>query len=158
MNAIILDADITGRNAKAVPSRVNRKKILLLTGALLLAGIAATYGYRWFSVGRYIETTDDAYVGGDVTAIAPHVAGFVSEILVTDNQLVRRGQMLIRLDDRDFRAATEHAAAVVAGKHAALADLEAKYVLQQSNIRQTDADLASKQAGASFARADDARY
>jgi membrane fusion protein (multidrug efflux system) len=158
MNAIVLDADITGRRAKAVSARINWKKALLLTGTLLLAGAAATYAYRWFAVGRFIESTDDAYVGGDVTAIAPHVAGFVSEIGVTDNQFVRRGQLLIRLDDRDFRAARDHAAAIVAGKHAALADLEAKYVLQQSTIRQTDADLASKQAAASFARADDTRY
>jgi membrane fusion protein (multidrug efflux system) len=82
----------------------------------------------------------------------------VSEIAVTDNQFVRKGQLLVRLDDRDFRAAADHAAAIVAAKRAALADLEAKYQLQKSTIRQAGADLASRQAAAAFARADDARY
>ncbi len=151
--------DATARHRTSVAAApVNWKKVLLLTGALLLTAAATAWGYRWFTVGRYIESTDDAYVGGDVTAIAPHVAGFVSEIAVTDNQFVRQGQLLIRLDARDFRAARDHAAAVVAAKRAALADLKAKYVLQQSTIRQTDADMASKQAAATFARADDARY
>src|SRR5580698_8267660 len=155
MNAIALDG-ITGGRAKAVSAPVNWKKLFLLSGAALIAVAAAVYGYRWFETGRFIESTDDAYVGGDVTAIAPHVAGFVSEIAVTDNQFVRKGQLLVRLDDRDFRAAADHASAIVAAKRAALADLEAKYQLQKSTIRQTGADLASKQAAAAFARADDA--
>lgn len=156
---VATDFDTAARGsttAQAAP--VNWKKILLLTGALLLAGAGGVYGYKWLTVGRYVESTDDAYVGGDVTAIAPHVAGFVSAIAVTDNQFVRRGQLLLRLDDRDFRAAKDHAAAVVAGKQAALADLQAKYLLQQSTIRETDANVASKQAAASFARTDNARY
>src|SRR5438874_12980698 len=52
----------------------------------------------------FIESTDDAYVGGNVTPISPHIAGFVAEILVTDNQRVDAGQVLVRLDDRDVRS------------------------------------------------------
>src|SRR5580658_7444517 len=77
---------------------------------LIYAGLAGTlalgavrYGYDWWSVGRFIESTDDAYAGGNVTPISPHVAGFVAEILVGDNEYVRAGQPLIRLDDRDAR-------------------------------------------------------
>jgi membrane fusion protein (multidrug efflux system) len=157
MNAIALEGTI-GRRAKPVSAPVNWKKLLLLSGAALLAAAAAFYGYRWVEVGQYFESTDDAYVGGDVTAIAPHVAGFVSEIAVNDNQYVHQGQLLIRLDGRDFGAAKDHSAAVVAAKRAALADLEAKYQLQKSTISQASADLASKQAAATFARSDDARY
>ena len=157
MNAIALDG-VTGGRTKPVRAPVKWKKLLLISGAALFVAAAAAYGKQWFEVGRFIENTDDAYVGGDVTAIAPHVAGFVSEIAVSDNQFVRQGQLLVRLDDRDFRAAEDHAAAVVAAKRAALADLQAKYELQKSTIRQAGADLASKQAAASFARADDARY
>ncbi len=157
MNAVALDA-VVGRRAKVEAAPVNWKKLLLISGAALALLGAALYGHQWLTVGRYIEGTDDAYVGGDVTAIAPHVAGFVSEVAVTDNQFVKQGQLIVRLDDRDFRAALDHATAVVAGKRAALADLQAKYVLQQSTIRQTGADVASKQAAAAFARADNARY
>src|SRR5260221_5684233 len=126
--------------------------------ALLVAAGAAEYGYQWWTVGRFIESTDDAYAGGNVTAVSPHVAGFVAEILVEDNQHVQAGQLLIRLDARDFRAALDHAQAVADGKQAALAGLEAKYVLQQQMIGQAEADLAAKAAHAPFAGADAIRY
>ncbi|MGH7060387.1 MAG: HlyD family secretion protein, partial [Stellaceae bacterium] len=93
-------------------------------GALgvLVAGAVAWYGWGWWQVGRFIETTDDAYVGGNVTAIAPHVAGFVTEILAGDNQYVKAGQLLVRLDDRDYQAKLAHAQAVVERQTAALAN------------------------------------
>jgi membrane fusion protein (multidrug efflux system) len=157
MDAVLFDPALRGR-VKARGAGIGWKKPLLLAGGLLLAVGAGVWAHHWLTVGRYIETTDDAYVGGDVTAIAPHVAGFVSVIAVSDNQFVRRGELLLRLDDSDFRAAEDHAAAVVAGKQAQLADLEAKLTLQQSTIRQAGADLVSRQAAANFAHADDARY
>jgi membrane fusion protein (multidrug efflux system) len=144
--------------SQAVQVRHGHKKLLLGLGAALLAAIAGGFGYEWFTVGRFVESTNDAYVGGDVTAIAPHVAGFVSEIAVGDNEYVKQGQLLMRLDDRDFAAADAHAEAVVGEKRAALADLEAKYTLQQSTIRQANAALSARVAEAAFARDDDARY
>ena len=84
----------------------------------LLALAAARYGYEWWSVGRFIESTDDAYAGGNVTPISPHVAGFVAQILVADNDYVHAGQPLVRLDDRDFQAAVDRAAAILAARQA----------------------------------------
>ena len=79
--------------------RLRLRRALLAVAALAIAGAgAAWYGYDWWTTGRFIETTDDAYVGGNVTPIAPHVSGFVAQVLVTDNQLVKAGQLLIRLD------------------------------------------------------------
>ncbi len=126
--------------------------------ALIAIIAAAAYGEHWWNIGRFIETTDDAYAGGDVTAVSPHVAGFVAQILVADNQHVSAGQVVIRLDDRDFVAALNHAKAVADERHAALAGLEAKLVMQQAAIRQAEADLAGKTATAGFAKADEARY
>ena len=105
---------------------LRRALLALLAGVFAAAG--ARFGYDWWTVGRFIETTDDAYVGGDVTAISPHVAGFVAEILVKDNDYVRAGQPLIRLDDRDFRAALDHANAIMDQRRATLAGLEARAV------------------------------
>ena len=118
----------------------------------------ARYGYEYWSVGRFIESTDDAYAGGNVTPISPHVAGFVAEILVGDNEYVRAGQPLIRLDDRDFRAAADRAAAIVEARKATLNSLERKQTLQQTAIRQAKADLDAKTAQAAFAKQDDQRY
>jgi membrane fusion protein (multidrug efflux system) len=157
MNAIALGRAATLQSGIGRLRGVSRRHLLAL-GVSLVAIATAAYGAQWATTGRFIETTDDAYVGGDVTAIAPHVAGFVSEIAVSDNQHVRQGALLMRLDDRDFRAALDHAKAALANKQASLADLEAKYGAQQAAIRQADADLSAKLAQAKFAQDDDARY
>jgi membrane fusion protein (multidrug efflux system) len=137
--------------------RLDRRFGLAALGLLVAGGIAG-YGWNWWEVGRFIETTDDAYVGGNVTTLSPHVAGFVAKILVGDNQFVRAGELLIQLDDRDYKAGLAHAEAVVRHQSAALANLHAKYELQQSMIGQAAADLAAKQADAGYARVDAARY
>jgi membrane fusion protein, multidrug efflux system len=134
------------------------KWILSIGLAGLLALVAAQYGYNWWTVGRFIESTDDAYAGGNVTPISPHVAGFVAQILVSDNQYVHAGQPLILLDGRDFQAAADRAAAIVGQHQATLASLQAKELLQQSIIRQAKADLTAKTAQAVFAQEDDVRY
>ena len=93
-----------------------------------------------------------------MTTLSPHVAGFVSQILVGDNQFVKAGQLLITLDDRDYKANLAHAEAVVQNQTAALANLHAKYTLQQSMIAQAEADLAAEKAEAGLTREDAARY
>jgi membrane fusion protein, multidrug efflux system len=155
-------SDVVERKAStpAVGARPKtaRRTLALAALALATASGAAWYGYDWWTAGRFLESTDDAYAGGNITPIAPHVAGFVAEILVADNQHVRVGQVLIRLDDRDFRAALDRATAIVAERQATLASLEAKDLLQQSTIREAQANLAAKTAEATFARQDDLRY
>ena len=116
------------------------------------------YGRYWWTTGRFIESTDDAYVGGNITSVSPHVAGFVAHILVKDNQYVRAGQLLIRLDPRDFEAALGHARAVLTERRAALAGLDAKYVLQQEMVQEAGANLNAKIAQATFAQQDAVRY
>ncbi len=108
---------IAGEHTQTVPTRVLTKARLKWLAYATLGGLiafaGARYGHEYWSVGRFIESTDDAYAGGNVTPISPHVAGFVAQILVGDNEYVRAGQPLIRLDDRDFRAAADRAAAIV---------------------------------------------
>ena len=150
---------LSGPPAKtAARRRVSRKGLALLGFAVLLGLGAAWYGANWWTVGRFIETTDDAYVGGDVTPIAPHVAGFVRQILVTDNQFVRAGQPLVRLDPRDVQAALDHAQAVLEERQAALGNLQAQYTLQRSVMLQAQADLAADRASQVFAGQDSSRY
>ena len=126
-------------------------------GGVIALGVAR-YAHDYWTVGRFIESTDDAYAGGNVTPISPHVAGFVSQILVGDNQYVRAGQPLIRLDDRDFRAAADRAAAIVKAREATLESLERKQTMQETAIREAKANLDAKQAQATFAKEDDQRY
>ena len=109
--------------------RLDRRLGLAALGLLVVVGIA-WYGWNWWEVGRFIETTDDAYVGGNVTPISPHIIGFIAEVAVADNQRVQAGQLLIRLDDRDMRAAADHAKAILEQRTAALSTLRAQYPRQ----------------------------
>jgi membrane fusion protein, multidrug efflux system len=57
----------------------------------------------WWNNGRFVESTDGAYVGGVTTPITPHVSGFIANVLITDNQHVQAGQLLLRMAGRDYR-------------------------------------------------------
>jgi membrane fusion protein, multidrug efflux system len=145
------------------PSITARPKIAfrkLALAALALAAIFAVgrYGHTWWTIGRFLESTDDAYVGGNVTPLSPQVAGFVAEILIKDNQAVDAGQLLIRLDARTYRAALDRAGAALQQQQATLENLRAKYALQHSTIRQAEAELEGKVAEAAFAKEDAERY
>jgi membrane fusion protein (multidrug efflux system) len=93
-----------------------------------------------------MQTTDDAYVGGDVTVIAPKVPGFIAQLAVTDNQAVHAGDLLVKLDDRDYRAALAKTQAAVAVQAAALTNLDATASLQHALIAQAQAAIASANA------------
>src|SRR5579864_4179524 len=134
--------------------RLRLKPLAAAALVIVAAAGSAKYGYDWWRVGRFIETTDDAYAGGNVTPVSPHVGGFIAEILVADNQRVAAGQLLIRLDPLDFRAALARAEALAEERQAALASLDAKYILQQHMISQAEAELAAKAAKAAFAGED----
>jgi membrane fusion protein (multidrug efflux system) len=138
--------------------RGSLKRLALIGAALAALAGGAWYARVWWTTGRFIESTDDAYVGGNVTALAPHVSGFIAEVLVTDNQPVQAGQVLIRLDPRDFQTALDHAAAVVNARRASLDALHAQFILQQSTIRQQEADIVSKTAQMNFSMQDAERY
>lgn len=86
-------------------ARYSRKR-LAFRGAALLAGAGAEwFGYDWWTAGRFIESTDDAYVGGDVTVMAPKVRRLHRRDRRHRHQEVHADDLLIRLDDRDYRAA-----------------------------------------------------
>jgi membrane fusion protein (multidrug efflux system) len=133
-----------------------QRTLLAVTSIAVLGG--AWYGFDWWTVGRFFQDTDDAYVGGNVTPISPHISGFIAEIAVKDNQLVKAGQLLVRLDDRDVRAAADHADAILQQRTATLESLHAKYALQQTTIQQASADLDAKSAQADYAGVDAERY
>jgi membrane fusion protein (multidrug efflux system) len=149
-------------NVSVLPVRTKRNlrpRHLAIAGVGLLMALAATwYGHQWWTVGRFIESTDDAYVGGDVTVIAPKVAGFIAEVAVADNQPVHAGDLLVKIDDRDYRAALAKAVAAVAAQEAALANLDATRRRQEATIAEAKAEIAAADAEAARAQFDVARY
>ncbi len=150
MSATFLENDVRPRTAL--------KRVAFAGIALAVLAAVAWFGSGWWTTGRFIQVTDDAYVGGNLTSIAPHVGGFIESIPVNDFQLVQAGQLLVRLDRRDYQAALDHARAAVAGASATLDSLRAQLVQQQSAIQQQAADLEAKSAQAIYTAADAERY
>ncbi|HUA65058.1 MAG TPA: HlyD family secretion protein [Alphaproteobacteria bacterium] len=138
--------------------KLSRKKVALVT-LIVIAGLSVlTFARYWWTTGRFIQSTDDAYVGGDVTVIAPKVDGFIARLAVTDNQQVHAGDLLIKLDDRDYRAALAKAVATVETQRATLTNLDAQRHLQEAVIAQAQADIAAADAEVVRAGDDEARY
>ncbi|MGH6678205.1 MAG: HlyD family secretion protein [Bradyrhizobium sp.] len=119
---------------------------------------AADFGHYYLKTGRYLVTTDDAYVQADSTIIAPKVSGYISQVLVADNQPVKAGQLLARIDDRDFRTALKQAQADVAASEAAVRNFDAQIALQQPIIRQQAAQVVATEANLKFAQEQRVRY
>jgi membrane fusion protein (multidrug efflux system) len=142
--------------AESTPRSKKKSLVRLAIGAAVIAGVI--YGGHWWSVGRFIEDTDDAYVGGDVTVIGPKVPGYITQVAVTDNQVVHAGDLLVKIDDRDYRAALAKADGAVAAQQALLANLDATENLQQAVIRQAQASVAAAAAETQRSRDDEARY
>ncbi|MEZ2329162.1 HlyD family secretion protein [Mesorhizobium sp. RCC_202] len=160
MNKLLSSAELQQPSAIQVPPPApkSRRKPLLMLGALIAIGVAGWYGVQWWQFGRFLVSTDDAYVGGNVTPLAPRVAGHIDQILVEDNQHVAAGQLVMRIDARPFQAALERAQASVQQKQSALGNLRAQISLQNSLIAQAEADLEAKSAAAVFTAQDAKRY
>ncbi len=139
---------------------MNRKLKLALAGTAAIAVLAAAadWGVGYWQTGRFLQTTDDAYLQADYTTIAPKVSGYIAEVLVSDNQHVAAGTVLARIDDRDFRTALDQAKADVASGEAEIHNMEAKIAQQQAVIDQAKAAVAADEAGLTFARQNAKRY
>ena len=147
------DSPAPQKNRPAILKRVALAVLIVATG--LGVGKLA---YDWWTVGRFIENTDDAYVGGDVTVIAPKVAGFIAQLDVTDNQQVHAGDLLLKLDDRDYRATLAKADAAVAVQQATLQNLDATRHLQEAMVAQAHAEIAASDAEVVRTHDDQVRY
>jgi membrane fusion protein, multidrug efflux system len=130
------------------------KFALPLTAALaaLLAVIA--FGTYWMKSGRYLQSTDDAYVRADISVVTPRVGGEIMLVHVTDNQSVRKGDVLVEIDPRDYAAKLANAQAAVASAQAAIAANTQQLKLQQATIAEAQANLTSAQAEQAKAQSD----
>jgi len=135
-------------------SKKKLKIVLALGAPLVLCGLLGAYRMETHSG----QTTNDAYIGADYTVLAPRVAGQISELLVDDNAQVHAGQLLARIDDRDYVAAVDAARADVAVAQATVASAAAALAQQQSVIAQAQAALSAARAARVFARSDYERY
>jgi membrane fusion protein (multidrug efflux system) len=129
-------------------------------GALAVLGVAAAahFGTEYWRTGRFLVSTDDAYVQADNTLIAPRVSGYISEVPVTDNQPVKAGQVLARIDDQDYQTALHQAIADRETAESEIRSIDAQLALQNSTIEQANQQVTSADAALRFAQQDHARY
>src|SRR5258707_8649825 len=149
-----------GTDAADAPAmkKFNFRKLFMAGAAVAVLAGAVWYGWDYWTVGRFLVSTDDAYVKADNTTVAPKVSGYLHEVLVGDNERVKAGQVLARIDERDFRVALDQAKADVAAARAAIASKQAQLEVQRTAIDAARATLDVDQATATFAAQENKRY
>jgi membrane fusion protein (multidrug efflux system) len=139
---------------KAAPARTRQKLMLIGAGAVLALTAAGWFGYDYLTVGRYLVSTDDAYVRADSTTMAAKVPGYVASIDVADDSLVHAGDVIARIDDGDYRIAVDAARDKVRTQQAAIDRIGRQIPVQQAAVAQAKAQLASAEAAATRAQAE----
>ena len=130
----------------------------------LLAGVivAAIGGGAWLlhyeTRGKYLEDTNDAYIQADAVTISPKISGYVEQVLVGDNQDVKAGQALVRIDPRDYDAQAQQYQAQIDVAKANADNVRAGIGEQEAGIAQARAQLASAEEDARYAEREAARY
>lgn len=131
----------------AAPKKGGRRRLILGAVALVALGFAAKEGYYYWTTGQYLVSTDDAYLKADITAIAPKVQGYVKQIAVHENQKVKAGQLLMRLDDGDFVNALKTAQSQVNTQEVTINRIAAQVEAARAAVEQADAQKVSAKAG-----------
>ncbi len=142
------------------PSRGGQSgvRLWLLIGLVILLAVGAVLGLNWWTHGRFIQTTDDAYLHADQVTVAPKVSGYVDQIYVAENQTVAPGQPLARIDARSYQAALAQQSAAIDARRADIALSERQLAQQEAAIDQSRAQLAGAQANAAYAAHEAERY
>lgn len=146
-------------DAKATPSK--RRRALFIVGGIAVAVVLGVLVYVLLHAGK--ESTDDAQVDADVVALAPRVAGQVAAVLVAENQAVKKGDVVVQLDDRDYEAKVAQASAELDGARAQADVADAQMAVAEASARgsltQAEANLlgSSRSVSGSRAQLDQAR-
>ena len=148
----------TGISLAKRSRRLSLRQILAAIAAVIVLIGLGIYGRYYWTIGRFLVSTDDATVAADSVIISPKVSGYLSEVLVDDNQAVHAGRTLARIDDRDYRTALAGAQANVTSAQAAIDDLEQKITQQRLSIVQAQAAVSTDQAALAFSQQQFGRY
>jgi membrane fusion protein, multidrug efflux system len=129
-----------------------RRPLVVAIGAMLLA---ATLGgsYVYLDYAKHFQSTDDAFIAARPTALAPKVSGYLTAVPVTDNEHVATGDVIARIDDRDYRIALEQAQAQVAAAQASIDNIDAQLQVQQAQISANEAQQHQQEAALRSAQA-----
>jgi membrane fusion protein (multidrug efflux system) len=136
---------------------LKRRPVAFAIGAMLLAA-ALGGGYVYLDYAEHFESTDDAFIAARQSALAPKVSGYITAVPVTDNEHVAAGDVIARIDDRDYRIALDQAEAQVAAAQASIENIDAQLQVQQAQISANEAQVEQAQAALVFAEQQNWRY
>lgn len=126
-----------------MPAPLKRRLLIFLT---LLSIVVGGFFAHWLLIGRFIESTDNAYVQGEITRVSSQLSARVTKVLVSDNQHVQQGDLLMELEPEDFRLAIQRARAALASHEAELLQARSKLLQQSSMIDASKADVGASEA------------
>lgn len=126
-----------------MPAPLKRRLFIFL---LIVALIAAGFFVQWFFKGRFYETTDNAYVQGEITRVSSQLGARIVDVMVGDNEHVEKGQLLVKLESDDFQLAVDRAGAALTMREAERVQAQSKLTQQASLIAASEAKVSSSQA------------
>jgi membrane fusion protein (multidrug efflux system) len=141
-----------GEESKERPTQPVYKRLKVIVPLTIVLIIAAVVGVLYWLHARHFESTDDAFIDGRITQINPKVAGYVTSLLVDDNQPVTAGDLLLEIDPRDFEAALKQARAALDQARDQVKQAEAQIVLAEATEKSAEADVKSAEAVAGNAQ------
>jgi membrane fusion protein (multidrug efflux system) len=134
----------------------NHPVAIIVCIGLIVIGIVA--GTIWYLHARHYESTDDAFIDGRPVLITPQVTGSIVLVNVTDNQIVKSGDLLAKIDPRDYQAAVDQADAQIRQAEASVNNLEAQVAVQRAQVELANKQVAEAQATFNFASDENTRY
>ena len=140
------------------PKGMLRRRLFALVGGLILLFVVLPAGYLYWDYASHFESTDDAFIAARQFTIAPKVPGYLTAVPVTDNEHVVAGEVIARIDNRDYRNVLAVAQAQVAAARADIENIDAQIVVQQAQIRANQAQVDQAQAALVFAQQQSKRY
>jgi membrane fusion protein (multidrug efflux system) len=143
---------------RVAPRGVALRWAVRWAGLILFLAALAAAGFYWWTTVRFLQSTDDAYLRADQVTMAPKISGYVSEVLVRENQSVAAGEPLVRIDAANYRAALAREIAMRDARQADVAISEAQLQQQLAAVAQAQAQLAGDEVDARFAAAEAERY
>lgn len=145
------------QDQKEAKSGHSRRLKMFLFGGTALAAAAIVTSLYWDN-GSHYESTDDAFIAARQYAVTSRVAGYISDIAVTDNQHVKAGDVIARINGRDYQTALDQSEAQVAAANANIRNTEAQKRVQEANVEEAKAQVAQAQANLVFAQQQSNRY
>jgi membrane fusion protein (multidrug efflux system) len=146
-----------GQKDEGILAKARKHPIALAVGVVVLIACVVV-GILWYLHSRHYTSTDDAFIDGRPITINLEVTGNIVAVPVTDNQIVKMGDLLVQIDDRDYRAAVDLAQAQIEQARANVDNFSAQIFEQESQIAQTDAQVVQAQATRDFSKDQDVRY